>query len=228
MRYQAVLLDLDGTLLDTIPDLAEAVNAMLADLNVKPLPVEQIASYVGKGARVLIQRVLRHALPAENADPHVQEQAMQSWRRRYHQVNGDGARLYPGTREGLDMFRRAGAKLGVVTNKPGEFTLPLLRKTGLASYFDVVVSGDTCSEKKPHPMPVLHACSQLAVPPGNTLFIGDSVNDAQAARAAGMDVLAVPYGYNEGKDVRELDVDAIVTSIERAAHWAAQPRSFSA
>ncbi|MFA5488866.1 MAG: phosphoglycolate phosphatase [Candidimonas sp.] len=223
MRYHAVLLDLDGTLLDTIPDLTEAVNAMLADMDHEPLPMAQIASYVGKGAHVLIQRVLRAALPDRSDDPHVREQAMQSWRRHYHRVNGSGARPYAGTREGLDAFRRSGAKLGVVTNKPGEFTLPLLRRSGLAPYFDVVVCGDTCAEKKPHPMPVLHACAQLATPPGKALFIGDSINDAQAARAAGLDVLAVPYGYNEGKDVRELDVDAIVTSIELAAQWAARP-----
>ncbi len=223
MRYHAVLLDLDGTLLDTIPDLAEAVNAMLSDMDLEPLPVAQIASCVGKGAHVLIQRVLRAALPDQSDDPHVLERAMQSWRGHYHRVNGSGARPYAGTLEGLDTFRRAGVKLGVVTNKPGEFTLPLLQRSGLAPYFDVVVCGDTCAEKKPHPMPILHACSQLATLPGKALFIGDSINDAQAARAAGLDVLAVPYGYNEGKDVRELDVDAIVTSIELAAQWAARP-----
>ena len=119
-------------------------------------------------------------------------------------------------------MRAQGMKLAIVTNKPTEFTLPLLRLKGLDTYFDQIVCGDTCAEKKPHPMPMLHACKLLGVQAAQALAIGDSLNDAQAARAAGVRVLAVPYGYNEGSSVHDLDVDAIVTSIEDAARWASE------
>src|SRR5690606_29248617 len=131
----------------------------------------------------------------------------------------------PGVLEGLQAFKDAGYKLAIVTNKPTEFTLPLLERTGIAAFFDGVVCGDTCEQKKPHPMPFLHACSLLGVQPGQALAIGDSVNDALAARAAGIPVLAVPYGYNEGMNVRNLPVDDIVTSIAEAARWAANRKT---
>ncbi len=225
MNFNAVLLDLDGTLLDTIPDLADAANAMRADLGLPVLPQDVVATYVGKGTTVLVARAL-----ANNPDHHAPdardiEHGLALFHRHYHHFNGRRAMLYPGVREGLQAFRDAGLKLAIVTNKPTEFTPPLLEQCGLAAFFDAVVCGDTCAEKKPDPMPLLHACHVLGVEPGTALAIGDSINDAQAARAAGITVLAVPYGYNEGQDVRDLDVDAIVASIVDAAHWAARPSS---
>lgn len=222
MPYAAALLDLDGTLLDTIPDLADASNAMLAELGLEQLPQEQIATYVGKGTPNLVARLLQaQDTEAGQADPEARlQQALASFQRHYHQCNGRRAILYPGVLEGLRALRAQGTKLAVVTNKPTEFTLPLLNLKGLDAYFDHVVCGDTCAEKKPHPMPLLHACGLLGVQPGQALAIGDSLNDAQAARAAGVRVLAVPYGYNEGASVHDLDVDAIVSSIEDAARWA--------
>jgi phosphoglycolate phosphatase len=122
--------------------------------------------------------------------------------------------------QGLEAFRQAGVRLAVVTNKLHGFAEPLLERTGLRSYFSLVVGGDTCERRKPDPMPFLHACEQLSVAPARALAIGDSVNDAVAARAAGITVLAVPYGYNEGLNVHDLDVDAIVDSVQHAAQWA--------
>lgn len=221
MRFSAALLDLDGTLLDTIPDLADAANAMRVELGLTALPQETIATYVGKGTPNLVTRLLSNN-PAGTVPTADQiEHGLLVFGRHYHRFNGDKAIIYPGVIEGLEAFRKAGVKMAVVTNKPTEFTHSLLERAGLAMYFEHVVCGDTCARKKPDPMPLLHACELLGVDAGSALAIGDSVNDAQAARAAGMAVLAVPYGYNEGMDVRTLEVDDIVSSIAEAAQWAA-------
>ena len=223
IHFSAVLFDLDGTLLDTVPDLADAVNGMRADQNLAPLTLETVASYVGKGTRNLVIRALAHDSAQEgNAEPPTDpriDAALASFNRHYHRINGSKSRLYPGALAGLQAFRDQGLKMAVVTNKPTEFTLPLLNHQRLAGFFDAVVCGDTCAQKKPHPMPLLHACKLLGTDPSNALFVGDSVNDVAAARAADMAVLAVPYGYNEGQDVRNLEVDDIVPSIDAAAAW---------
>lgn|SRR5690606_20793256 len=219
--YRAVLIDLDGTLLDTIPDLAAAANAMLAELQTPQLPLADIATFVGKGTENLVQRCLTDPRVGLPADPTTVAAALSVFNRHYHAVNGQASRVYPGVLAGLAAFRAQGATLAVVTNKPTEFTLPLLRRSGLSDWFDVVVCGDTCERKKPDPLPLLHACEQLGYPPQQALAIGDSVNDALAARAAGITVLAVPYGYNEGRDIHDLDIDGIVFGIDDAADWAA-------
>jgi len=225
MTLTTLLFDLDGTLLDTIPDLSQAANGMRQDLGLPTLPESTIATYVGKGTENLVMRTLSNnptgTLPSK-ADI---EHGLSLFNRHYHACNGLHAVLYPGALEGLQAFSQAGYKMAIVTNKPTEFTLPLLEHTGIASFFQAVVCGDTCEQKKPHPMPLLHACSLLNAEPQQALAIGDSVNDALAARAAGMAVLAVPYGYNEGMDVRDLEVDDIVTSIAEAARWVASRKT---
>lgn len=217
--FQAVLLDLDGTLLDTIPDLATAANGMLADLGARVLPQADIATFVGKGTENLVRRCLADARTGLPVDDDTVARALAIFNRHYHAVNGREARLYPGVLEGLAALRAQGLRLAVVTNKPTEFTLPLLEHSGLAPWFGVVVCGDTCPRKKPDPEPLLHACALLGCAPGRALAIGDSVNDALAARAAGIPVLAVPYGYNEGHDIHSLDIDGIVFGIDEAAEW---------
>ena len=223
MTCRAILFDLDGTLLDTIPDLTAAANGMLTELAAPALPIESITTFVGKGTAQLVRRCLqdpRVGLPADDA---AVEQALAVFNRHYHAVNGRESVRYPGVLEGLAAFRQQGVKLAVVTNKPTEFTLPLLEKSGLAPWFDAVVCGDTCSRKKPDPLPLHHACELLGCAPSEALFIGDSINDALAARAAGMPVLVVPYGYNEGLDIRSLDIDGIVFGINDAYRWAFGP-----
>lgn len=217
MTFTAALFDLDGTLLDTIPDLADATNAMLGALGLHTLPQASIATFVGKGTGVLVERALNAQPPGTSLPDHAL--ALDTFHACYHQCNGNRARLYPGVVQGLEALRDAGLALGVVTNKPTAFSLPLLEQAGLAGYFAHIVCGDTCTQKKPHPMPFQHACALLGVPPANAVAVGDSVNDALSARAAGLTVLAVPYGYNEGNDVQSLDVDDIVSGIDEAANW---------
>lgn len=220
MRYKAILIDLDGTLLDTVPDLAAAANAMLKDLGASPLPEQDIATFVGKGTEHLVRRCLEDARARLPSDPAALAHALGVFNRHYHSVNGRASSLYPGVLDGLQAFREQGAKLAIVTNKPTEFTLPLLAASGLEPWFDVVVCGDTCPRKKPDPMPLLRACELLDCAPQHTLAIGDSINDALAARAAGVTVLGVPYGYNEGLDIQSLDLDGIVLGIDDACRWA--------
>lgn len=212
----AVLLDLDGTLLDTVPDLYAAVCAMLSDLGRPPLPLEAIASYIGRGIPNLVKRSLAGSLEVDDtaAPP---PDALASFRRHYARENGRNTRIYPGVVEGLEAMRAMGIPLAVITNKAEAFTLPLLEATGLAAYFDVVVSGDLLPKPKPDPMALVWACGRLGVSPRDALFIGDSVNDYLAARAAGCHVFLLPYGYNEGRAVQELACDAIVPTVEAAA-----------
>ncbi|ANN74086.1 phosphoglycolate phosphatase [Bordetella bronchialis] len=223
--FHAALLDLDGTLLDSVPDLATAANAMRMELGMPPLREAVIATFVGKGVDRLVQRTLAGAQEHGELDPALYARARASFYRHYHLVNGDKAVIFDGVLDGLKAMRDQGLKLAVVTNKPTEFTMPLLERTGLAGFFAAVVCGDTCARKKPDPQPVLHACTLLGVQPGRTVTIGDSINDAQAGRDAGTYVLVVPYGYNEGVDVRSLDVDGIVSSLVEAAQWIAQGSS---
>ncbi|MEO6563805.1 MAG: phosphoglycolate phosphatase [Nitrosospira sp.] len=212
LLIKAVMIDLDGTLLDTASDLAAAANMMLRELGRAELPLETIQSYIGKGIQKLVKRSLTGSLDDE-PDAELFDKAMPIYERDYAKTLCVNTRPYPGVIEGLNALREAGFRLACVTNKAEAFTLPLLRATGLFDYFDIVLSGDSLPKKKPDPMPLLHAFTHFNILPHEMLLIGDSLNDAEAARAAGCYVFCVPYGYNEGRDVRELDCDAIVTSV---------------
>jgi len=206
------MIDLDGTLLDTIPDLAVAANMMLKELGRPALPEATIRNFVGKGINNLIERTLTNSMDGK-PDPDLFKQALPIYDRCYKSVNGKYTTMYAGVQEGLDALRALGFPLACVTNKSERFTLPLLDYVSISQYFKVVVAGDTLPQKKPEPEPLLHACGKLGVQPREMLMIGDSMNDAQAARAAGCPVFCVTYGYNEGHDVQTLDVDAIVASL---------------
>jgi phosphoglycolate phosphatase len=221
LAFDAVLLDLDGTLMDTIPDFTVAVNAMLADLKFAAISQAEIATYIGKGSDNLIRRVLTSVQGGQTPTEELFKQAKVSYTANYHRINGDQAIIFEGVRPGLECLQAMGLRMAVVTNKNAEFAVPLLERTGLAKYMQAIVCGDTLAERKPHPAPMLHACNLLKSSPSRTVAVGDSVNDALSARAAGCAFLAVPYGYNEGKSVHSLDVDAIVDSIEHAARWVA-------
>lgn len=209
------MIDLDGTLLDTIPDLAAAANGMLTELGMPVLPESTIRNYVGKGIANLIERTLTNSMDGK-PDPALFERAVPVYERTYREANGKHTTMYPGVKEGLDLLRAQGYPLACVTNKSERFTLPLLDYVKLSAYFVSVVAGDTLPQKKPDPEPLWHACKQMNVEPHEMLMIGDSLNDAQAARAAGCPVFCVTYGYNEGHDVQSLDVDAIVASLVEA------------
>jgi phosphoglycolate phosphatase len=203
MTLRAVLIDLDGTLMDTAPDLADAANRMRADFGMPALTVERVAAYVGKGADVLVHRAL-----TDDFDGRVGDAAFAAGRaafyRHYHDTNGVHARLFDGALEALALLRDAGLRLACVTNKPREFTVPLLERAGLVPRFDAVLAGDDVRQKKPHPALLLAACERLGVAPRHAAMIGDSVNDALASAAAGMRVWLVRTGYNEGEDVGTL------------------------
>jgi phosphoglycolate phosphatase len=222
LSIKAVMIDLDGTLLDTARDLAEAANMMLRELGRAELPLETIQSYIGKGVQRLVKRTLSGSLDGE-PDAELFQRAMPLYERDYAQTLCNNTRPYPGVLEGLAALRESGFRLACITNKAEAFTLPLLRATDLLGYFDIVLSGDSLPKKKPHPMPLLYACEHFDIAPHEMLLIGDSLNDTQAARAAGCHIFCVPYGYNEGRDVRELDCDAIVSSLYQATKLIQKP-----
>jgi phosphoglycolate phosphatase len=213
---RAALVDLDGTLLDTAPDLAAAANATLAELGIAQLPSGQVREFIGKGLAVLVHRCLRAALGGEPDTP-LYEAAQACFAVHYERLNGSSSAAYPGVEEGLSAMRAQGIRLACVTNKASRYTDPLLASSGLARYFDQVVTSDRAGRRKPDPEPFLLACRELGVSASEAAVIGDSANDAEAGRAAGCRVLLVPYGYREGHDVRSIDCDGIVASLLDAA-----------
>jgi len=209
------MIDLDGTLADTIPDLAEAANRMLRELGRPALEPALLRTFVGKGIPKLVERALAGTLEGR-VDAGLLARALPIYERCYAEENGRHSVVFPGVREGLQTLRDMQLRLACVTNKAERFTRALLEQLELARCFEQVIAGDTLPQKKPDPQPLLHACRGFGIAPGDMLMIGDSANDVEAARAAGCPVFCVDYGYNEGRDVRELDVDAIVASLIEA------------
>jgi len=213
---RAVLLDLDGTLLDTAPEIAAAAADMLSELGLDPVDPLRVREFIGKGIPHLVRRTLEASLGRAPDERRVGS-AMEGFFFHYAKRNGCMAKPYPGVLEGITELRAKGFALACVTNKTAQFTIPLLEATGLAGFFPVVVSGDTMPKKKPAPDPLLEACRRLGIPALEALMVGDSRNDALAARAAGCPVLLVPYGYTEGDDVQGIDCDGIVPSLLHVA-----------
>ncbi|MEN3295902.1 MAG: phosphoglycolate phosphatase [Burkholderiales bacterium] len=214
---RAAIIDLDGTMLHTAPDFHVAVNRMRADLELAPLDMESITDFVGKGTENLMRRVLAVDFAPDQVEARFAT-ALESYQKHYLAINGDYVTVYPGVTEGLQALRTKGLRLACVTNKPIAFAAPLLAKTGLDGFFEVVYGGDSLPKKKPDPYPLLKVCEDFGLPPRQVVAIGDSSNDAQAARAAGCKVLTVPYGYNHGQSIQEVDSDGIVSTLLDAAH----------
>ena len=230
--FDAVIVDLDGTMVDTIGDFVFALNLMLAELPAinssaveKPQVTHAVVErIVGKGSEHLIKSVLNELLSQSNRAPDAINSiavdvellfnpAFASYQRHYHNINGQHSQVYPGVLEGLQGFQGAGLKLACLTNKPLAFAQSLLRVKGLDGFFAEVFGGDSFERKKPHPLPILKTCEALGTQPARTLVIGDSSNDAEAARAAGCPVVLVTYGYNHGEPVRSVDADGFVDSL---------------
>jgi phosphoglycolate phosphatase len=218
-QFDAALVDLDGTLVDTLDDFVEGLQRMLRDL---PAPYctqvvqrRVVEHMVGKGSENLVNSLLDAIDKAQGAaaSPALRVQALNTYLRHYREVNGLYARVFDGAREGLDAFRADGWKLACVTNKPTDYARALLRLQKLDSYFTAVLGGDATPRKKPDPMPLLAACAAMGARPERTLMVGDSSNDAQAARAAGCPVLLVTYGYNHGEPILQVDADAFTESL---------------
>ncbi len=214
----AVIMDLDGTMVDTLGDFVVALNLMLTDL---PTPYRNfqvdhaiVARLVGKGSEHLLSSVLSLAGAHGNDPQSVYAQAWPSYQRHYLDINGQHAVVYPGVVAGLQHLAQQGLKLACLTNKPTALAMPLLNAKGLAHFFELSFGGDAFERKKPDALPLLKTCQALGTLPRRTLMIGDSSNDAQAARAARCPVLLVTYGYNHGQPIRGVDADAFVDSLE--------------
>lgn len=211
-KPQMILIDLDGTLVDSVPDLAFCVDAMLQVLGRSPRGEQKVRDWVGNGVGRLVRRALTGTLDGEPDDASFR-QAYPIFLDLYARNTSQRSRLYPGVREGIDYLKSAGYALGCVTNKAARFSEPLLKDLGIYEAFGILISGDTLARKKPDPMPLLHAAGHFRVEPGNALMVGDSVSDVKAARAAGFQIVCVSYGYNHGTDIREADPDAVIDSL---------------
>jgi len=211
-RPELVIVDVDGTLVDSVPDLAWCVDETMRRIGRGPWGEARVRDWVGNGVERLVKRALTGDLEAE-PDPAEFARAYPIFLELYAENTSRRSRLYPGAAEALAALEGAGYRLAAVTNKARRFTEPLLADLGVRGRFAAVVCGDDCARKKPDPEPLLCAARELGVAPGRCLMVGDSSNDVQAARAAGMPVVCVSYGYNHGRDIREARPDAVIDSL---------------
>ena len=206
----AAIVDLDGTMVDTLGDFEHALARTLADLGLQPVDRVFIARTVGRGSMYLLKESLAHAGGA----PGLLDQAWSHYQRHYAEVNGHHSDVYPGVRDGLAALRERGWRLACVTNKPRAFAVALLEAKGLRASFEHVFGGDSFERQKPDPMPMIKTCEALATPPARTLMVGDSRNDCEAARAAGCPVVLVSYGYNHGESVADARPDRVIARLD--------------
>jgi len=207
-----ILIDVDGTLVDSVPDLAFCVDEMMGILGLPLRGEAKVRDWVGNGVERLVRRALIGSLVGE-PDQALFEKAYPVFLELYAENTSKRSVLYPGIRQGLDYLEAAGYLLGCVTNKAARFTQPLLQDLGLAQHFSIIISGDTLAKKKPDPAPLLHAAAFFDVEPQASLMIGDSVSDVKAARAAGFQIVCMSYGYNHGEDIRLSRPDAVMDSL---------------
>lgn len=213
LELDAVMVDLDGTMVNTLGDFAEALNRMLADLQLPTIGPQIIENMVGKGSEHLIRSVLAH-VEAPDIDA-LYPRAWQRYEHHYLAINGQFADVYPGVAEGLQALQSLGLRMACLTNKPLSFAQPLLAAKGLDGFFDCVFGGDSFPRKKPDPMPLVETCKALGSEPARTLMVGDSSNDAQAAHAAGCPVVLMTYGYNHGQPITAVEARAHLDSLEQ-------------
>jgi phosphoglycolate phosphatase len=236
--FDAVIVDLDGTMIDTLSDFEIALNLTLADFGYSPVDRNFIEHTIGKGSENLIRKTLDYVknrpvvqvFTAQAAMKNIAidanstatfDAALARYQHHYLAVNGQASQVYAGVVEGLNAWRAAGLKMACLTNKPSAFALPLLKLKGLDGYFSHVFGGDAFERKKPDPLPLLKTCEALGTLPSRTLMVGDSSNDALAARAAGCPVALVTYGYNHGEPVSTVDCDARLDSLAQLMDWLA-------
>ena len=222
-RPEMILIDVDGTMVDSVPDLAFCVDEMMRALGREPWGEERVRDWVGNGVERLVRRALIGQLDGEPVEADF-ERSYPVFLDLYANNTCRRSVLYQGVREGLDYLHAAGYALGCVTNKAERFTVPLLKALGIYNVFSIVISGDTLQYRKPHPAPLLHAAEFFKLDPAHALMVGDSVSDVKAARAAGFMVACVPYGYNHGEDIRDAKPDLLIdtladlkTELEQAA-----------
>lgn len=211
--FDAAIVDLDGTMVDTLGDFELALTAALGERGLPPVPRAFIARTVGKGSRHLLAEVLRH-LGRDPGDAEALDALWEAYQRHYLAVNGQASVVFSGVVEGLAAMRAAGWRLACLTNKPGAFARPLLAAKGLDLHFEHVFGGDAFARTKPDPLPLIETCRALGTVPARTLMVGDSSNDARAARAAGCPVVLVRYGYNHGEPPEAAGADALVDRLD--------------
>ena len=208
-KYDAAIIDLDGTMVDTVSDFEHALGATFAELGLPGLGRAFIALTVGKGSEHLVKKSLAQV----GGDANLYERAWDRYQHHYQRFNGLYSTVYPGVEAGLNLLRERGLRLACLTNKPSAFAQTLLREKNLINWFDNVFGGDAFARKKPDPLPLLKTCEALHALPARVLMVGDSSNDAQAARAAGCPVVLVSYGYNHGEPVAQAGADAVIDSL---------------
>ena len=209
-RFEAAIVDLDGTMIDTLGDFEVALNLALADLGQPPVQREFLALTVGKGSEFLLQQTLTHI----GAPAALYDEAWPRYQEHYLAINGQHSAVFAGVAEGLAALRAAGLRLACITNKPNAFAKPLLALKGLDGCFEFTFGGDAFERRKPDPLPLLKTCAALGVAPERTLMIGDSSNDVQAARGAGCPVVLVSYGYNHGAPASSANPDAVIDRLD--------------
>ncbi|WP_455206228.1 phosphoglycolate phosphatase [Kaarinaea lacus] len=207
-----ILIDVDGTLVDSVPDLAYCVDEMMKQINMPTHGVAKVRNWVGNGVDRLVQRALIGQLDGD-PDPALFEKARPVFLELYADNVSKRSKLYDGVREGLDYLKAQQYQLGCVTNKAEQFTVPLLKDLGVYADFNIVICGDSLPKKKPDPLPLLHAAKHFKVAPENALMIGDSISDVKAARAAGFQIICMSYGYNHGEDIRNYGPDLVIDSM---------------
>lgn len=211
-KPEMVLIDVDGTLVDSVPDLAYCVDEMMKQLGMPVHGEAKVREWVGNGVERLTRRALIGKLDGE-PDEALFKKAYPIFLDLYAENTSKRSVLFPGVKEGLAYLKKAGYKLGCVTNKAAQFTLPLLKDLGVFNEFEIVVSGDTLPQKKPDPAPLLHVAKHFGVTPEKSTMIGDSVSDVKAARAAHFQIICMSYGYNHGVDIRDSHPDAVIDSM---------------
>jgi len=207
-----ILIDVDGTLVDSVPDLAYCVDRMMEQLDMPVRGESAVRQWVGNGVERLVRRALINQLDGEPEEA-LFEKAMPIFMDLYAENTSGRSSLYPGVAEGVAYLKQAGFRLGCVTNKAEQFTVPLLKDLGIYDNFEVIVSGDTLPKKKPDPMPLLHAAEVMGVKAEQSMMLGDSMSDVKAARAAGFQIVCMSYGYNHGIDIRDSNPDAVIDSM---------------
>ncbi|NNJ97595.1 MAG: phosphoglycolate phosphatase [Gammaproteobacteria bacterium] len=207
-----VLIDVDGTLVDSVPDLAYCVDAMMSELGLPERGQKRVRHWVGNGVERLVKRALVNQLDGE-PDEVLYARALPVFEALYRENTSKRSCLYPGVNEALAFLRTTGIRMGCVTNKASQFTLPLLQDLGVRDNFEIVICGDMVERKKPDPLPLLQAAKQLETEPQESLMLGDSMSDVNAARAAGFQIVCMSYGYNHGEDIRDYDPDAVIDSM---------------
>ena len=211
-RPDMVLIDVDGTLVDSVPDLAYCVDEMMKALGLPERGEKRVRHWVGNGVERLVKRALLNQLDGE-PDEASYARALPVFEALYRDNTSKRSRLYDGVQDALEFLKTTGVRIGCVTNKASQFTLPLLQDLGVRDYFEVVICGDMVERKKPDPMALLMASEQLQTEPQASLMIGDSMSDVNAARAAGFSIVCMSYGYNHGEDIRDYDPDAVIDSM---------------